>query len=64
MFLCSVCFTSYLCHFLFLSPVFCLHKTAIGQCYVVGQLLPLPLTLIMTTPGKDFVVTVSSDPLI
>lgn len=51
------------CHFLFLSCAFNLQNPAVGQCYVVGQLLPLPLTLIMTTPGKEHFF-VSHDPLI
>lgn len=48
------------------SPLLCLSfplsvlcplstKPAVGQCYVVGQLLLLPLTLITTAPGKPFV---------
>lgn len=54
---------SLVCHFLFLSCAFNLQNPAVGQCYVVGQLLPLPLTLIMTTPGKEHFF-VSHDPLI
>lgn len=54
---------SLVCHFLFLSCAFNLQNPAVGQCYVVGQLLPLLLTLIMTTPGKEHFF-VSHDPLI
>lgn len=54
---------SLVCHFPFLSCAFNLQNPAVGQCYVVGQLLPLPLILIMTTPGKEHFF-VSHDPLI